>query len=758
MLLYILSASLLIYIIAIGYISYSAREMAYKDVTDKVDAIAEKHAFSTQSKLNVEMDVTRTLSQTFKGFVDMPDSTRNPLSHEILVNVIKEYPEFLSLWLHWELSAINDDYVLPYGRVRNTFYRNNNQIRFRTDSMNLDGDVEGSLYYRIKTSKKEVVSEPYYYSYTGRKEDEVLETSVCVPVIVDNEFVGLMGTDLDLDRFQKIITEIKPFDRSYAFLLAHDGRFIANPAEDLIGQNLFEIVEDEENLNLLRRGFDKAKTFSYSYEFNGVKEYVSYAPLLIGKTETPWFIGIVVPNKVILEQANRSLYISVVVGIIGLVLISIIIWYISGKISSPLVTTTYVLKKLAKGEINTKNKISIKREDEIGEMADSVNYLIDGLNSTAVFANEIGKGNLNADFDLLSESDILGNALIDMRKSLKDAKDEELKRKLEEEKHTWTTQGLAKFGDILRQNNDNLKLLCFNVMSNLVEYIGAVQGAIFVLNENEEERIYELQAAIAFERNRLLEKKIKEGDGLIGRCAHEKLTIYMKEVPDDYVRITSGLGDSNPTNILLVPLKLNDEIFGVIELAALEDIEDFKISFVEKLGQNIATTISSVKVNEKTAKLLDESQKQQEELSSQEEEMRQNLEEMHATQEEAARRQKELEGLWDALNQSNSVVELDRDGKIINVNDMNVELVGIHANDIIGKYLRDIAKDAKEDPESFKTFWNNLLSGISQTRVLDVEVNNKKKRIKEIYTPILNEDGEVERILNIGTDFPEHNE
>jgi len=753
MMLYILSASLLIYIIAIGYISYTSREMAYNDVTEKVNAIAEKHAFQTQSKLNVEMDVTRTLAQTFKGFVNMPDSIRNPLSHGILVNVFKEYPEFLSIWLHWELNAINKDYALTYGRIRNTFYRQQNQIKFRTDSMNLSGDIEGSLYYRIKQAKKEVVSEPYFYSYTGRKEDEVLETSVCVPVLVDNKFVGLMGTDLDLNRFQNIISQIHPFPESYAFLLAHDGRFIATPFEDNIGDNIFDIIEDENNRNLLKRSFEKAQTFSYSYTVNGNEEYVSYAPLFIGNTDTAWFIAVVVPKKVILNQANKSFYISIIVGLIGLILISTVIWYISGKISEPLTITTNVLKKLSKGEINTQNKMKVDREDEIGEMADSVNTLIDGLNSTATFASQIGEGNLDASFSLLSEKDVLGNALIEMRKSLKDAKEEEKKRKIEEEKQNWATQGLAKFGDILRQNNDNLKYLSFDIISNLVKYINAAQGAIFVRTDDENAKIYELQAAIAYERNRLVVKKIKEGDGLVGRCAHEKLTIHMTEVPDDYVRITSGLGDANPANILLVPLKLNDEIYGVIELASFNKFENYQIGFIEILGQNIATTLSSVKVNEKTSRLLEESQKQREELSSQEEEMRQNLEEMHATQEEAARRQAEMEALWEALNQSNLVVELDRSGKILNVNERNVELIGIPANEMIGKYHSDFAREARENPEKYSQFWEKLLKGKSQTRVLKLNVKGKEIVIKETYTPIKNEEGEIDKILNIGTDI-----
>ena len=79
--------------------------------------------------------------------------------------------------------------------------------------------------------------------------------------------------------------------------------------------------------------------------------------------------------------------------------------------------------------------------------------------STSNFANEIGKGNLNAEFTPLSDKDTLGNSLIQMRQSLTHAEEEEKKRKEEDEIQKWTTEGIAKFGEILRQNNDDVNEL-----------------------------------------------------------------------------------------------------------------------------------------------------------------------------------------------------------------------------------------------------------------------------------------------------------
>jgi methyl-accepting chemotaxis protein len=290
------------------------------------------------------------------------------------------------------------------------------------------------------------------------------------------------------------------------------------------------------------------------------------------------------------------------------------------------------------------NKPITERSDEIGEMSRALNSLVTGLKAISNFALEIGRGNYNTSFKPASKEDVLGNSLLQMRDDLKAAAEEDQKRKVEDEQRNWATAGIAKFSDILRKDNDKLDVLAYNIVSNLVDYLGANQGGIFVVSEDEiGNPCLDLVASYAYNRQKFINSRLEMNEGLVGRCARERETIYLTDIPDNYIRITSGLGDANPRCLLLVPMIMNDELFGVFELASFDELQPFQVQFVEKIADTIASTLSTVRFNMQTARLLEQSKIQAEELATREEEMRQNMEELRATQEQSARREIEMQ-------------------------------------------------------------------------------------------------------------------
>ena len=205
-----------------------------------------------------------------------------------------------------------------------------------------------------------------------------------------------------------------------------------------------------------------------------------------------------------------------------------------------------------------------------------------------------------------------------MRNSLKKAKEEESNRLVEDKKRTWANEGFALFADIMRQNNDNLEHLCDEFTKNIVKYIEANQGALFLLNdEDKNQQFLELQSTYAWDRKKHMQMQFMLGEGLVGACALEGETILLTDIPDEYITINSGLGEANPNCILIVPLKQEDKALGVIEVASFKIFEQFEVDFLEKVAENLASTIQVVKINAKTRDLLEQSQQQAEEMKAQ---------------------------------------------------------------------------------------------------------------------------------------------
>lgn len=210
-----------------------------------------------------------------------------------------------------------------------------------------------------------------------------------------------------------------------------------------------------------------------------------------------------------------------------------------------------------------------------------------------------------------------------------------------EEKRTWAAKGVAEVAKIMRED-DNLTLIADKVLVYLVKVLNANQAGLFLLEGQAPDHFLEMKACYAYQRKKYLQKSIAIGEGLVGQCYLEQAYIYLTDVPEDYILISSGLGDSKPRCILLVPLIANEKVYGVLELASFKPFEEYEINFLLEVGENIAMTVRSIKMNEQTQMLLYETQAMTEQMKGQEEEMRQNMEEVAATQEELVRREEEL--------------------------------------------------------------------------------------------------------------------
>ncbi len=255
------------------------------------------------------------------------------------------------------------------------------------------------------------------------------------------------------------------------------------------------------------------------------------------------------------------------------------------------------------------------------------------LKSIYTFSDEISKGNYEAYLDTNKKDDLI-KKLILMRDNLKESTTKEIEQ-------NWQIKGRDIISSTLRKYN-NVNQLAYQVLLDIISYTNLIQGSFYLYDEDN--KMLKNIASYAYDRQKFIKQEIPVGIGLIGQVAYEKQYIYRKEIPEDYVSISSGiLGEKKPGSILLVPLISDEKLRGVIEFASVDDeIPERVIQFVKDLGDVIGQTIFNILINEKTANLLSESQAMTTELQENEEELRQNAEEMLATQEELEETNKDL--------------------------------------------------------------------------------------------------------------------
>lgn len=411
-----------------------------------------------------------------------------------------------------------------------------------------------------------------------------------------------------------------------------------------------------------------------------------------------------------LLTSSRNLTVQIIVLIAIVIVIGIAVAFtLTANIVQPITYINKVISQLSKGELPEDKRTRFRR-DEIGEIASSVDNLIRGLRSTSEFADAIGQGMFRKEFQPLSDKDVLGNALIRMRDNLEKVAEQDSIR-------NWKAEGVSKFADLLRQYSENLDELADQIISNLVKKLGANQGGLFIVTKEGEEEYLRLAACYAWDKKKYLEQKVYRGDGLTGQAWQEQASIYLTEVPNNYVTITSGLGHTNPRSILIVPLKANEQVFGVVEIASITEIEPYKREFVEQIAESIASTIFTVQNRQETERLLTESRTFAEQMKNQEELLRQNVEALQEAQEEMERNNLLTMERETILQSTHMVFRLSRKFTINEVNELASNLLYYAPEELIGMNIAEIfSKESVFEEMKLTISRNEFWSGITTVK------------------------------------------
>jgi len=742
LLLYIIVATVFIFAPSIGYLGLVNKDDYYNIGKKDIDSEAKRYSIEIEKKIDNYFSVIRTLVSVNSTMAEYSNYKKQELILNNYKKILVNNKKIDGVWDSWEFTRTNVDNIKEKKRRSFSAERVGTKIITNVEIKDL---TKGYLEI-VDQNNNEAVLEPYLYSFTRKEKDKCLVTSLSVKMFNNKGRMGVVGIDIKLSNIQNLINSIKLVgDDGVVELLSSKARYLSSKDSKLIGKNS---NLNDSIFNILRvRG-----KYSNIVDENGNEIYKTYSKVQIGKTNDFWILVFSVPKSKLQEKAVDNLRLTFIIGLVGLLLLGIFIVIITVPLIAPIFAITERLKIMARGELDKIEKVNTKRKDELGEMIEAMNLVGESLTEKTKFAEQIGNGDLDADIKLLSENDTLGKALVNMRDNLKVAKKIEEEFKADDKKRQWANKGYAFFAELLRKNNENLEELSNEIIKNVVKYVDANQGGIFLQDKNEENYL-NLVSAYAYDRKKYIESKIEKGEGLVGTCYVEAQNIYLTEIPDGYVNITSGLGDANPTALLLVPLKNDNEVIGVMEIASFKEFEDYKIEFIEKLASTIASTILTVENNEKTNLLLEQTNQQAEEMRSQEEEMRQNMEELIATQEESEKRSSEARELFSALNTANYVIECSLDGKINFISNSYTQLLGIDNSVIEGKqYISLLYLDNTKETE-FYNLWDRVVSGNVEKIVSTIKLSENEFKMYQTLMPINNDDEEVEKIIIIANDF-----
>ncbi len=749
MLLSILVVAGAVFYVTLEIIGHNFKSNASVETRQLNDILIKKYAASFKLLFDDGLNQIRYYSQWTENY-----RSNQPMLNQTLRGLTDPNTSYMAIWESRHLAVTDSLWEKSHGRVLTAFYRNEQgQWENKVDTLNRYG--EGNDWYSSLTEKEqETVSEIYNHDWPAYTSQPNV-FSLLTPIKWKSQFAGYVGIDFNLSFIQQKIDSLAHGNSFDLVLLSDKGFMLAHSDQKLSGKLISEtdtlLTRQYQILDRIQSGTNTS--FIITDTRGNDSTYCTLVSFALGQTNTNWALMIEAPLGSINKKVDATIVTVHKIELVGLIIMALIILIFSLSITIPLKKARRVLKHLALGNMHGIARLKIKRDDEIGDIARSVNEVVDGLERVTEFAENIGKGNYEYEFIPLGKNDILGNAVIDMRDSLKKAKIEETNRE-EEEKHLeWTSQGINLFNRVLRVDNQNIKSITYEVIKAITLYMEAHMGGIYL--NTTDDNSFELVSYIGFTKEKYNKKIIKPGDGVVGRCIQEKETIFINDIPDDFDKIGSGLGSSLPKAALVVPLISNRNLVGVLEIASVNDIFPYQIAFVERIAETIASTIAAVKTNARTAELLDKAKKQAEELEQQEEEMRQNMEEMQATQEEAAKRENELQALIKGYDKMLPIIVYDTKGKIIDINDNYLRILKGTKAQYVGKQHKADSFMSDSDQQNHNEFWTQLNGGFAQELIEYIRSGKEEYWFKEQFIPVRDKSGHITKILCVGFDITE---
>jgi len=390
-------------------VSYNTSAALLEDrIYREGDALSVQYANELDADLEVAMDAARTIAQMYEGLWASGLRDRMAFS-EAIKPVLVRNPFFTATWTIWEVDAFGDNPAASptelrtdAGRFVATWIREPDGKIGRSQAT--DAETAGAFYTRPLAEKTDVVVEPYPFSYSGKKEDEIPMTSLAVPVRSGDRILGVAGVDVALDIIQKKVATFIPSPGAYAILVDNSAKRITHPNKDLIGKPVGDDTPDLKAALLKAIADGKPYTLTKKNLATGALSYLAYSPIIIGADRTPWSVAVVLPVSTLLEPVRNLLWLLVLIGIVGALVGIPLIALLARSISRPISLAALKTGEIASGELRTDlDARFMDRQDEIGDLAVSLQDMLVHLRQVISDVN-IASGQVSSGSQQLSST------------------------------------------------------------------------------------------------------------------------------------------------------------------------------------------------------------------------------------------------------------------------------------------------------------------------------------------------------------------
>ncbi|RKZ79838.1 MAG: histidine kinase [Candidatus Parabeggiatoa sp. nov. 3] len=571
--------------VAIGFISITIGLIVQHRVEQEAQRIATEIAHHCASLVKAEME--RPLLEV-RAIANRLEAAASDDTVELTLpkinTLLKFFLEHNATFLGIGLIAEPNTFQKQAGKIINAPRQDNANpfvsywTRDKNGKVVLKPDFydDPDFYERYQQVRTESVLEPYLYPASK------LWVTTFISPLFDNHLRGVVGIDIALENLQQRILELKPtsFKDAYLTVYSDQGMTIFSESAKQVGKNLKNISHN----SALIESVLKQHAFSLARKSEKLgKTVITYGvPIKIAQSDKPWLVTINIPEselKVI--KLIPVLEIASILGI-GAILVTILIMLMLTKsIFNPLKQINAYLKILSQGK-PSQDKFTYQGKDEIAEIITSVRQVKNSL-------QEMMENNIKQD---------------------------------------WLKTGQNQLNEELSGEQPLIKL-AENAINFITPYLDTQMGACYLADDNQQR--LKMIASYAYTWRKELANEFELGEGLVGQAALERKMIIITQAPADYIYIQSGLGQSRPNAILVIPILYEGCLKAVIELASFHLLTEIQLQFLNEVMPNIGIAINTAQSRYQTQLLLQQSESQKKALETQATELQTKQKELKET-------------------------------------------------------------------------------------------------------------------------------